>query len=719
MTPSAPSPGKVCFGAFEADLQSGELRKFGIRLKIQGQPFKLLCILLERPGEVVTREELQQRLWGAGTVVDFDHGLGTAVNKIREVLGDSAENPRFIETLSRRGFRFIAPVQPAAVPVVASLAAVPAPSAAAAPAGGRRLRSWLLPGGLAAVALAGAVLFRITSNQAPPRLLRATQITHSGHIAPGDTAMENFPGLVTDGTRLYFHEIREGRVTLSHASVSDGEAKALLMPPEIAGPSLGDISPDGSKLLVRNHLAPEVEQPLWVVPTGGGAARRVLSVLAHDATWTPDGQSIVYASGHELFLTRSGGDARKLASTPGRAFWLRWSPDGSMLRFTLLDSETRETSLWELSADGQKLQPLLPHWHTPSAECCGNWTRDGKYFLFRSTRDGISNIWALPAASRFLTVPAPRQITAGPLNYLAPVPARDPYRMFVIGVMARTQLLRYDAVSGGFVRYMPHLDTAGRTAFTKDGQRVAWVNAGDGSLWQSRLDGMHRLQLLSRPMQVYMMRWSPDARRILFMGKEPGQPWKLYVVAADGGSSQMLMGEVRNEADPDWSSDGNSVVFGRLPEYMAEDSTPKAIQILDLKTKAVSTLPGSAGLFSPRWSPDGRYIAAMPLDQRKLMIFDLSTRQWSEVAAHSVDNPVWSKDGKYIYFHSFMEEGQPIYRFSIPSRRMERVAEFRDVQRANAGPGEYSFGGLTPDDSPLVSVQMWSGDIYALDWEGH
>src|SRR6202042_1917528 len=109
-TPSRPR--LVCFGAFEADVQTGELRKDGVKLKFGGQPFQVLAILLERPGDVVMREELQKRLW-PDTFVDVERNLNTAVNKIREILGDSAETPRFIETLSRRGYRFIAPVEPA------------------------------------------------------------------------------------------------------------------------------------------------------------------------------------------------------------------------------------------------------------------------------------------------------------------------------------------------------------------------------------------------------------------------------------------------------------------------------------------------------------------------------------------------------------------------------------------------------------------------------
>src|SRR5882724_3106399 len=106
------SAGKIArFGVFEANLSAGELRKSGAKIRLQEQPFQVLSFLLERPGEVVTREELRTRLWNAETFVDFDHSLNTAINKLRDALDDSAANPRFIETLAKRGYRFIAPVR--------------------------------------------------------------------------------------------------------------------------------------------------------------------------------------------------------------------------------------------------------------------------------------------------------------------------------------------------------------------------------------------------------------------------------------------------------------------------------------------------------------------------------------------------------------------------------------------------------------------------------
>src|SRR5215468_3075891 len=108
---SAARARKVRFGPFDADLRSGQLRKHGIRLKLQDQPFQLLTLLLEKPGELITREELRQKLWPADTFVNFEHGLNAAVKRLRQALSDSADNPRFVETLPRRGYRFIAPVQ--------------------------------------------------------------------------------------------------------------------------------------------------------------------------------------------------------------------------------------------------------------------------------------------------------------------------------------------------------------------------------------------------------------------------------------------------------------------------------------------------------------------------------------------------------------------------------------------------------------------------------
>ena len=216
---------KIRFGVFEADLRAGELRRSGIRIKLQSQPFKLLAILLAHAGEIVTREELQRQIWDSDTVVNFDQSLGTAVNKVREALGDSAENSRYIETLAKRGYRFVAPIhvlepvetQPvstAVIPATISFPKIESEILSSKPA------PWSIPWRLvvpsAAILLALILALRLwgISQSARPALLRFTQITSSDSIYPGAAGIERFPALLTYGSRLYFSKIENGQVAL-------------------------------------------------------------------------------------------------------------------------------------------------------------------------------------------------------------------------------------------------------------------------------------------------------------------------------------------------------------------------------------------------------------------------------------------------------------------------------------------------------------------------
>ena len=159
------------------------------------------------------------------------------------------------------------------------------------------------------------------------------------------------------------------------------------------------------------------------------------------------------------------------------------------------------------------------------------------------------------------------------------------------------------------------------------------------------------------------MHWSPDGRQLVLMGRQPGKPWKIYTMDTDGGHFQEVLDESRSEADADWSPDSRTLVFGRLPDLMAEASQPKAIYTVDLATKAMTKLPGSDGLFSPRWSADGKYIAALSIDQKKLMLFDVAAHRPGACSPDgNIADPVWSHDDSAIYFHDFVQADQPIYK---------------------------------------------------------
>lgn len=727
--PQIPSPAnKVNFGLFEANLKTGELHKSGIRIRIQAQPFRVLTYLLEKQGEVVTREELQQRLWGTDTTVDFDHSLGTAINKLRDALGDSADNPRFIETLSKRGYRFIAPVTnaPRDVAPTPSLAATEATlpvdsivfkESAAKPnlpvSGSKRTRL-LLAIALLLFLMAAVIGYGLGHSRSGRAFIapRISQITFSGRVSPASPLFESFGPMATDGSRLYFPEIVDGRATLAQTLIADGETTTIPLPNAIAAPYVSDISPDGASLLLHNHLTAEAEQPIWIVPTIGTGASKVPGVLAHDAAWMPDGQQILFAHNDSLYtVAPNGANLRQFATLPGRAFWLRWSPNGTSLRFTLLNNETHGFRLWTITASGQDAHPLFPE--MKGSECCGGWAANGREFVFEKS-DGIgSNIWVEPTDHRWLgPAPKPYALTNGPLHYQAPVPDRTQNKIYFIGLDLRSELLQYDPASQLFVPFTGPITNASRVSFSRDGKWMAWIRPDDESLWCSQRDGKDRVQLTSAPLQVFMMRWSPDDRQLAIMARKPGQRWAIYTVAASGGPLELVYHEDRSQADPGWSPDGQQIVFGRLPDLMAEASMPKAIYIYDLASQKLNKVPGSDGYFSPRWSPDGRYLAALSLDQTTLALYNAKTQQWKALAHGAIADPVWAYQEPEIYFNNFSAPGQPLYSVNVTTGKVLKVADLNDLRAIDAV--DFRFAGLTPQNTPLVDARTSAANIYTM-----
>jgi Tol biopolymer transport system component/DNA-binding winged helix-turn-helix (wHTH) protein len=741
------SNSKFVFGLYEIDVQTGELWKAGHRIKLQSQPFKVLAALLARPGQVVTREELQLQLWGKDTVVDFDHSLGTAINKIREALGDSADNPRFVETLARRGYRFIAPVQEVHATQVTSaetsqlrIQQVIAPpsfktgadreistdrpepaSSAVFPPGPARsdippsTTAWHRKSGLVAglglVALLAAMYFGFLLGGLthtaikPPHIV---QITHNDHLAPTIPTMEDLHASATDGGHLFASTIDDGQQKLVSIALPFGSVEPLKMSDEVAGPALGDISPDGTRLLLRSHLSPESEQPLWVVPTLGGSAQRVGDVLAHDATWMPDGTHILYAAGNALYVTPlAGGPPEVYAHLAGRAFWLRWQPNGGhLLRFTLLDPISHTTSLWQLSADQRQPKRMLTGSPEAGTPCCGVWTVDGRRFIFQGSRPDSSDLWQLSANS----TEGPVRLTDGPLHFEAPVASRTGNEVYFVGLDARSRLVR--VIAGGKLEpETGFLSAAERADFSHDGHWVAWTDS-NGTLWRARADGSDLLRLTSEAVDVFLARWSPDDTRLAVMAREPGHAWRLYLVSAQGGELHPLLQENRNAGDPSWSPDGQSILFGRVNDRMGKEEAQRSLEILHLSDSSVTEVPGSAGLFSPRWSPNGRFIAALTLDQRRVQLFDVSTKTWTTLPVTSGADPVWAADSRSLVLHASLDARQPIVRIGIPDMHIEQIAQLASVDGAD--PVDFVFVGLAGDGAPLVRLRTYTGNIYSM-----
>jgi serine/threonine protein kinase/Tol biopolymer transport system component len=551
--------------------------------------------------------------------------------------------------------------------------------------------------GLGLVVIALLIYFQSRSLP-PPKVSGYVPVTH-------DVNQKNLVG--TDGARLYFEELfTPAGSSIAQVSVSGGEVARVPVP--APSMSLLAVSPDGARLLIADEaVLPEGDAQLWTVPALGGARRRLGEAVGRAAAWSPDGQMIVYANGHDLFLAKSdGAEPHKLVSAPDDASDPAWSPDGTLIRFSVGGYVTTQRSLWQVSINGTGLHPLFPAWHTPPDECCGKWTPDGKYFVFQSK----GNIWVLAEkGSLFGKANAqPLQLTSGPMTFSSPLPSKDGKKLFVVGALARGELARYDAKSADFVPFLAGISADG-VSFSKDGQWVAYVSFPEGTLWTSKLDGSQRLQLSYPPLYAVLPRWSPDGKQIVFYAFSPGQKQKLYTVSTDEGTSrEMIPEDLQAEFDPNWSPDGTRIVFGGAP------SDPNStVRILDVKTHQISTLPGSKGLYSPRWSPDGRYVVAMPFDSHSLMLFDFAAQKWGEIAKVTAAWPSWSKTGDYVYF--WHGEDQPsVMRVRIRDRKLERVADLKNFRQT----GYWGIWlGMAPDDSPLLLRDTGTQEIYALDWE--
>jgi Tol biopolymer transport system component/DNA-binding winged helix-turn-helix (wHTH) protein len=739
--PPLSAVGKFRFGVFEADPQAGELRKFGMRIRIQSQPLQILQLLLERSGEVVSREEIQRKFWEQNTMVDLDQSLATAIHKIRVCLGDSVTQPRYIETLARNGYRFIAPVtvldpaRPATdststserdLSRVAAVTAIPG----VYPVKEEESVSAMVPSGLAflpaslhsrlgalilglciALLTAGAYFAGIHVSQPAASIARIVPITSSGRASPVETGLEGFSEMATDGSRVYFPEIREGRVELAEVAAAGGDTAPVGLPTELGEPSLEDLSPDDFHLLLRNHRSTTPEHPLWIASTTGQAAHQIPGVLAHAAVWTPSGGEIVYAFGDDLWLAHDDGTAnRKLVTLPGRAFWIRWSPDGKRLRFTVVEDRLLTTSLWEAGSDGSGAHPLFLDW-TPAATCCGSWTADGRYFTFQATTAGRGSLWSLPASSAMPGANArPILIADGPLSYESPTPSRAGHDLFFLGVDNKTEMMQLGSDGQGLQQASAAFHNASGVEFSHDGSWVAWIISEDGSLWRSRSDGTDRLQLVGAPFEVSSMRWSPDGKQLAVMARKTGTPWAVYIADAQTGHLETVLNDARNMAYPDWSPDGKSIIFGSLPASMEETSQPRALSLVSLTAHMLSIVPGSEDLVYPRWSPDGRRMLALSADQTTLMLYTAATQTWQVALRGHFDLPAWSTDNKSVFYRDSIQPRQPLLRLHLGDGGLERVADLNTLKITNAI--DYQFVGLLPGDVPLVKARLSAADLY-------
>jgi Tol biopolymer transport system component/DNA-binding winged helix-turn-helix (wHTH) protein len=568
------------FGDFEADLRSGELRKAGVKLKFGGQPFQVLTILLQQPGEVVTREELRKRLW-PDTFVDVDHNLNTAINRIREVLGDSAESPRFVETLPRRGYRFIGQLEPPVLP-----AAEPVPEPPPVPVErdrGWHSRRWLkIAEGVFAivvVALAAVVGHKWHRPQSPQEQASLTVIPFTAF--PGVAAS---PAFSSDGSRIAFAWNGDP----SHGDKGfDLYVKAL-----------------GSETLLRLTQHPSE----WISPT-----------------WSPDGTQIAFhrmdGAGTGIYVVPAlGGPERKLRTTRTLMTNLftpiNWSPDGKWIAFTDSASEGEPARIYLLSLETLETTPIpispmcmgegLPAF-SHNGEYLAYWCLRGAYdsVLFSSPVRGgppktISSFRAFPRGLTWsaddkklvYSLQSLRSGLVGELgevtvkngstkqlafagNAILPAISSTGDKLAYSSLFTKLDIWRRDLLQPGSpaVELIPSSRAQWNAQYSPDGKRVAFASLRSGlmGVWISSGDGTNLMQISNPNYVSGSPQWSPDGSRIAF-DSHPGEHWEIFVAGVAERKPRKLVTNITNVNRPHWSWDGKWIYFissgfGRMGVY--------------------------------------------------------------------------------------------------------------------------------------------------------
>jgi len=705
------------FGPFEADLPNRELRRDGARVRIQEQPFHLLEVLLERPGKIVTRQELQERLWSGDTFVGFEDALNTAIRKLRESLDDDPSQPTFVETVPRRGYRFIADVEtvelhaPSAGPIGASASTGLSTDTGAGKNemrkhGGAR-KTWVIASLAAATVALAAFVFWWYTPLPPPATLRIFAATTSGRL-------DFIAKPATDGTRIFYLERQGDHWDLMQTSVNGGEAQRISTP--FPNARILDVSPDHTQFLLGSFDQRGADMQIWGMPAQGGPPARIGDIMAADALWTPDGKGIVYASGPNILeADADGGNKRILANVPKANFWFSWSPDGKKLRFTRVEVDKPGSSIWELNRDGTNLHRVSLRQEQQVAECCGSWVLGGRYFVFSSSKDELPSLWAYREETSFWrrSPKGPFQLTEGPLPFNGAVAEGDAARVYSYGYHGQAETEVLDPKSGEFAPYLPGFH-AMHVAFSQDGQQIAYVDERDGTLWKSRPDGSSRVQLTLPPLNVNFPTWSPDGRSISFTGTDSLGAVMVYRVGSDGGTPEAVDLGKTDVRDPSWSPDGREIAVAHASAGGNPSVPQYAIFVLDWSKRQEHMVPGSDGMTGPRWSPDGRYLLGVSEDQRELKLYDMTSQQWRTIAHGTAFGiPAWSRNGRYIYFQDLLGSGEAIQRFRVSDSSVERVIEFSSY--LNSGITRCAFLGLNASDAPMVSFDRSYSDLYGLE----
>jgi Tol biopolymer transport system component/DNA-binding winged helix-turn-helix (wHTH) protein len=559
----------VRFSVFEADLHLHELRKHGIRIKLPGQPFQALALLLEHAGEVVTREEFRQALWPNETWGEHDQRLNKIVNKIREALSDSAETPRYIETVPRIGYRFLFPVErienAGAVPLLPELAGLPEapPLPSSVPRPTLRIFA-VLASGLLVVGLVAGVVTRWFSGS-PRSLPLPDPVPLTTYVGS-----ELFPSLSPDGKRIVFAWDGEakGGFHIYVASASGGGATPITSQAASDGSPVW--SPDGREIAFLRDSGSGTAG-VWLIQPDGSGARKLgdirTGLTASAPSWTRDRQSLILsqpageAAIPALFQVSTGsGEERQItfptAALPGGDLSPAVSPDGAQLAFT------RSTSI---SWRDIFLAPVAGHAapvRLTDAKMIVDriaWTPNGRALVFAAsnTTAGSRHLFRVDVATRRVT-------ELGIEGDYPTIAGNPPKLAFVRKNIEQSSVWRLTLNGPNAQPARTRLFSSTRRDYTAelspDGSRIVFssVRSGSTEIWMSRPDGSDLRRLTSTGGSS--PRLSPDGKRVVFENNRDGHP-DLYVLTIETGAVARVTSGGSANRRASWSRDGRFLYY--------------------------------------------------------------------------------------------------------------------------------------------------------------
>lgn len=683
--------GFLDFGRFTLRISDRVLLAGGRVVSLSPRAFELLHYFVTNAGALLGREQLKLSVWG--TINVSDNSIDQKIAELRKVFAQVDPSTEYIQNKHGQGWCFIVTVEKRTAEPVGE-----------APEPPRTGWSWKIYAALAAgvAILAGAAVRIAGMHGAEPSIAGYRQLTYDG--------LHKMGRLFTDGRMVYFTEAatHDAKPELLLAAVPLGGGDVEYPPTPVWPAILFDIAAGTGDRLYGAMPQFEPRVPLLLWRSKPGLLEGIGTVS--DASIAPDGRSVAYGDefGNLSIQELGPSPTVRRIRVPGDQHNSIWSNDGKRIRFSVVDPTSESAALWEIRRDGSGLHRLpIPVEHGRQLAPEG-WTADGRYFIFTEygVLDHHSSLWIVPDDPLGLKRAKPVRLTSAPMDFRAAVAAPDGSTLFAIGSKSRNELVQFDSEKRAFVplwESLPAIDVL----FSNDGAGAAFVRYPEYTLWVSRADGSDRRQITFAPLVAHQPHWSPDGRRIAFMGQMPGKPWRIYIVPVSGGVPQEVKpNDALDQGVPSWSADGRSLVFGEL--RLRKPDAKMTIRVLDLATGNENVIPGSLGKWSPRWSPDGRTILAATTDFKGLDLFDCKTQTWKPLArAAAINDAVWSLDSKFVHFQANTEQGRALLRVRIDDGMIEQLALEPEI--------EFSWSGVAPDGSPLMLRAVKIEDIYALD----